>query len=184
MKRIIAITLLLIHLFYIGGQLAFHEYMVYKSDKFYNTQISENHYNINDLTEIRIPLAMPFATDWSNFETLNGSVQFKNTSYNYVKIKVTKTAIYLLCIPNYATTHLSEQNIIYARQIPDIPVPKKDHVPFGKINLADYNYQTIFFKFSAPIITIGTIISHNHFNICNSPITGTGQPPDVCLHFS
>ncbi len=75
MKKLLAILLLLIHLFNIGGQLAFHEYLVYQSDKFFNEQISENHYNIDDLTEICIPVNMPGITDWKSYENLSGSVQ-------------------------------------------------------------------------------------------------------------
>jgi hypothetical protein len=178
LKRVLAILLLLIHLFNIGGQLVLHEYLVYKTYKFYNKQISENHYDINDLTEIRIPVSMPGVVAGGGYVNINGSVQFKNTGYNYVRIKITSDAIYLLCIPNYASTHLSERNIIDARQIPDIPVPKKDHVPFGKINLASYNYQTTLYKFSVPLETAGKIICDKQLIIPNSSITGPGQPPD------
>ena len=171
--------LLTIHLFNIGGALAFHEYLVYKSDKLFNEQISENHYNIDDLTEIRVPVSMPGMTDWKNYENLSGRIQFGNSAYNYVKIKMTGNAIYLMCIPNYATTHLSDRNIIYARQVPDIPVPKKDHVPFGKINLAAYNHQAISYKFSTPLIKFSKTISCNHSFIPNPLIKGPGQPPDM-----
>ena len=178
MKRFVAIWLLFILLFNIGGPLAFHEYLVYKSDKLFNKQISEHHYSINDLTAIRIPVNMPGFADWKNYQNLNGRVQFENSAYNYVKIKITKNAIYLVCIPNYPTTHLSDQNIIDARQIPDIPVPKKEHVPFGKINLAAYNCQTIYYKFSVPIIETSKTITNHHSFILNSCISGPGQPPD------
>ena len=178
MKKLIATIFLFILLFNIGGPLAFHEYLVYKSDKLFSRQISLNHYNIDDLTEIRIQVNMPGISDWRSYENLHGRVQFENTAYNYVKIKMTRNAIYLVCIPNYATTHLSDQNIINARQIPDIPVPKKDHVPFGKINLASYNCLAIHYKFSIPIIKATQNIDTNHSYIPDPCVTGSGQPPD------
>jgi len=178
LKKLIAISLLAIHLFTIGGQLIFYQYQVYKSDKFYNEQISKNHYNINDLTEISIPVNMPDVTDWKYYQNLSGRVQFQNSSYNYVKIRMTRKAIYLMCVPNYQTTHLSDQNIIYAGQIKDIPVPKKDHVPFGKINKTVYNNQTTYYGFSTPAITVRKPININHSIILSCFITGPGQPPD------
>jgi hypothetical protein len=184
MKKVIVIALLFIHLFNIGGQLMFYEYLVYQSDKLFDQQIGENHYNIDDLTEIRVPVNIPGATDWKSFEHLNGRVQFKNSAYNYVKIRVTRHAIYLYCIPNYATTHLSNQNIIYARQVSDIPVPKKDHVPFGKINLIAYSYQAIQYKFSTPLFTLMKATFSDHSFIPEPFITGTGQPPDLNVIFS
>ena len=179
MKKLTAISLLFIHLFNIGGQLSVYQYLVYKSDKFFNKQISENHYNIDDLTEIRIPANMPGIADWKNYENLCGRVQFENSAYNYVKIKMTRKAIYLVCVPNYATTRLSDQNIINARQIADIPVPKKEHVPFGKINLVAYNYQVVRYTFSIPVIGARKNINYEDIFIPNSPVSGPGQPPDM-----
>ena len=184
MKKLIALSLLFIHLFNIGGQLLFYEYALYQSDKLFDEQINQNRYNPDDLTEVRIPANIPGIADENNYEYINGRVQFGNTAYNYVKIKITRTAIYLVCIPNYATTHLSNQNIINAMQIPDIPVPKKDHVPFGKINLACYNYQNIHFKFTIPLISNGKNIPDHFLMIPNAIITGPGQPPDITTLFS
>ncbi len=184
MKKLIAINLLVIFLFNIGGQLAFHEYLVYQSDKFFNDQISKHHYNVDDLAEIRIPVNMPNMPEQGRYENLNGRVQFGNTAYNYVKIKITKNAIYLMCIPNYTTTHLSCQNIINVKQIPDIPVPKKEHVPFGKVNLIICNYQIPNYKFSTPLTKVGKVISLNTFSIPGSLIIGPGQPPDSYTIFS
>jgi hypothetical protein len=183
LKKLITISLLFIHLFNIGGQLLFYEYAVYKSDKFFDEQIARNRYSIADLVEIRIPANIPGASEDSNYECTRGRVQFGNTAYNYVKMKITPTAIYLICIPNYATTRLSDQNIINIPQIADIPVPKKDHVPFGKINLASYSYQTIHFKFSIPLVSNGTNVPDQFIIIPNSIITGPGQPPDRPVRF-
>jgi hypothetical protein len=178
LKKLIAITLLLVHLFNIGGQLALHQFLVYKSDKFFNEQIGKNYYNLNDLTEIRIPINIPKAVTWQSYVKVAGRVQFKNTAYNYVKIKITQSAIYLLCVPNYETTHLCNHNIIDASHIDDIPVPKKNHVPFGKLNIVAYSYQAIHYWFLSPTIEIGQIIPQRPSFIIKSTIEGPGQPPD------
>ena len=184
LKKLIAISLLFIHLFNIGGQLLLHQYFVYKSDKLFNEQINKNRYNVDDLTEIKIPVNMPQINDWKNFENLTGQVQFAYSSYNYVKIRVTRTAIFLMCIPNYETTHFSNHNIIYARQIPDIPVSKKEHVPFGKISLAAYNNQIIQYEFSTPEIVFRKNCRNIHSAVLDFLITGPCQPPDSCSLFS
>lgn len=184
MKKLIAISLLLIHFYNIGGQLLFHEFLVYQSDKLFNEEISQNRYNIADLTEIRIPANMHGISDWKTYQNLSGRIQFGNTAYNYVKIKMTSTAIYLVCVPNYATTHLCDKNVINATQIPDIPVSKKDHVPFGKINLATYSHQSALYKFSVPIVMIRGGLYYKQANILYSVIIGPGQPPDIKTIFS
>ena len=89
-----------------------------------------------------------------------------------------------MCIPNYTTTHLSCQNIIYVKQIPDIPVPKKEHVPFGKVNLIVCNYQIVNYKFSTPLTMVGKVIFVNTSHIPGSLIMGPGQPPDRKIIYS
>ena len=178
-KKIFSTFLLIVHLFNIGGQLVFYIYRECKSEIFFNEQISKNLYKIDDLTEIQLNVTMPVIADWKGYQNLNGCIQFKNTAYNYVKIKMTRKAIYLLCIPNYETTRLNNHNIIYAKQIPDIPVPKKEHVPFGKINLTSYNFPSFSFGFSPHFTEACRIINHYQPEIPDSPIAGPSQPPDT-----
>ena len=162
----------------------FYEYLAYQSDKLFEQQIDQNRYNVNDLTEIVIPANMPTITDWKNYVSLTGRVQFGDAAYNYVKIRMTRTAIYLVCIPNYPTTHLSDKNIIDVRQIPDIPVSKKDHVPVGKVNLTTYSHQNISYRFLTPVLTGGKIVTPVKIFLPDATIAGPGQPPDTTPLFS
>ena len=181
MRTFKAILLLAIILFNIGGQLAFHQYFSYKSDRFYSRQIAQNKYNLKDLTEISIPVNLPGINDQENFEDVAGQIRFENCSYNYVKIRLTKTAMYLMCVPNYDTTLLSSQNIIEAKGVKDIP--KKEHVPFGKINIIVCHHEQMQYRLSIPVKSTFKKYTYNsHPNICNAPITGPGQPPDMAAN--
>jgi hypothetical protein len=154
LKKLTAVVVLIVYLFNIGGQLVLHQYFAYLSDKFFNEQTSKGLYNVNDLTEVKLPYNMPGITDWKNYENISGQIQFENVSYNYVKMKITRTAMYLMCVPDYATTHLANQNIIGANQVKHQPIPKKDHVPFSKTTLpGKFNFAFIQFNFSAPFIS-------------------------------
>jgi hypothetical protein len=137
LKKLIAYILLFAILFNTGGKLLLHQYLAWQSDRVFNRQTEKGLYNVNDLTEVMIPNEMVNIADWNNFEKVSGRVVFQNASYNYEKIKITRHAIYLMCVPNYVTTRLSDQNIIIAKNISDIPVSKKDHVPYGKTTLLD-----------------------------------------------
>src|ERR1700744_5809789 len=99
-------------MFIICGHLALYQYAVYQSDKLFNDMISKNMYNIHDLVEIKVPQHIGTIQNWRVYERINGQVQFKNTCYNYVKLRLTKDTIYLICIPNYEKTRLFNQNII------------------------------------------------------------------------
>jgi hypothetical protein len=152
LKKVIALLLINIHLLNIGGQLALHQYLVYKADKFYNEQISKGLYDVKDLAEVAIPINLPNIHDWDRFENIAGQIQFKNTTYNYVKMRMTRTAIHLMCIPNYDSTRPVDNNILNAKGVKEIPISQKDHVPYGKSTVVDnLSLSFIQFEFYCPI---------------------------------
>ncbi|SCW37745.1 hypothetical protein SAMN03159284_00067 [Mucilaginibacter sp. NFR10] len=161
LKKFIALMLLGFHLLNIGGQLALHQFMVYKSNKYFAEQTAKGFYNVKDLTEVVIPVNMPGITDWKNYENIHGQIRFGNNSYNYQKMRVTSRAIYLMCIPNYETTRLADKNIINARDVKENPVPQKEHVPFGKIIMQDnLNFTFVHFEFGCPVKYTQQIVVH------------------------
>jgi len=180
LKKLIAAILLFIILFNIGGQLAIHQYLIFASDRLFNEQINKGNYKVDDLFEVKIPVKMPTIQDWTEYASICGQVQFKNNSYNYVKIKMTRDTVYLVCVPNYEKTRLMAQNIINARQVNDIPINKKEHVPFGKANSADvYHSQLTQFKFPVPVATLTKNNDDRTANILKRFIACPGQPPDT-----
>ena len=163
-------------MFTICGHLLLYQFFVYKADRLFNYQVSQNRYNINDLVEIKVPLKISLAKNWQIFEPINGQIQFKNTCYNYVKLKLTKDTTYLVCIPNYEKTRLYQQNIINAKNIDDVPVNKKEHIPFGKsLNLSSYNFTLINYRFS-PLLKI---LKTNNFHSANYPIERYRTIPEL-----
>lgn len=152
MKKLVAIALLGLQIFTICGHLLLYNYFVYKSETALNERISNNAYNEQDLVEIKIPAHTAITQSWTEYQFINGQIQFKNTCYDYVKVKLTTDTIYLVCLPNNEKTRLFNQNIINARVIDDAPLSKKEQVPYGKtIDLGKYNYTLISYNFSSPV---------------------------------
>ncbi len=179
MRKLVAISLLLVQMFSLYGPIAMYEYCLFRTDKVFNEQISQNRYKLDDLFEIKVPVSMPTIQDWKDFTYISGQVQLKSGLYNYVKIKMTRDTIFLMCIPNYRETRLINQNIIDARKIADIPVNKKERVPFGKTNgIGIYNYQTIQYRFFTPFATLKKNVDNTRWDIVKSSIARPGQPPE------
>ncbi len=142
--------MLAIYLFTIGGQFVLHQYAANLSDSFFTGQTGKGLYNVHDLTEVKLPVNMPNITDWPAYENISGQLQFENSTYNYVKMRITRTAVYLMCVPNYSTTRFVGKNIIDAKQVKGTSVPKKQHVPYGKTTALDnFNFAFLHFIFSS-----------------------------------
>lgn len=178
MKKTIALILLNIYLLNIGGQLALHQYLVYKSDKFFNEQVQKGLYNVSDLTEVTIPVNLPTIHDWATFENISGHISFGSSTYNYVKMRVTKNALHLMCIPNYETTRFADSNVLDAKGIKNIPVPQKEHVPFGKMVLQDnVSLSFVQFEFYCPVTPLPENVAQPAPFLINAHQEIPEQPP-------
>ena len=178
MKKAIALILLNIYLLNLSGQLILHQYLVYKSNQFFKEQIQKGLYNVNDLTEVTIPVNLPSIHDWSTFENISGHITFGKSTYNYVKMRMTRNALHLMCIPNYETTRFADSNVLDAKGIKDIPVPQKEHVPFGKMVLQDnVSLSFVQFKFYCPVMPLPENVVQPVQSLINSHLDIPEQPP-------
>lgn len=152
MRKLVAIYLIITLLYNFAGPLIIRQYLAYRTEKHFNEQTSKGLYYLGDLTEVVIPVELPGIADWVDYEDISGQIQFQNNRYNYVKMKLTQHAMYLLCVPNYEETRLNSQNIISAKKVKEVPVPKKDHTPTFKVTLlGEFQLAAQDFCFIAPI---------------------------------
>jgi hypothetical protein len=180
LKKIFAIAMLFVILFNLGGYGLFFQYVIDRSDANIINQINHNRYHNSDLIEVKIPVNLPTLQDWTEFETISGQVQFKNNKYNYAQIKMTRDTLYLLVIPNYVRTKLVSANIIYAKQVNDIPMNKKSHLPLTKksVSESEYNYTSLHYKALIPPQVKKAGHDYAFSDIIKSSIDVSGQPPE------
>lgn len=173
--------MLFVVLFNLGGYSLFFQYMIKRSDSKIISQINNNRYHNSDLVEVKIPVNLPTLQDWTEFETISGQVQFKSNTYNYAEIRMTRDTLYLLVIPNHARTKLVNANIIYAKQVNDIPINKKSHTSLLKKSIceSEYHYIALNYKTAAPVNNTTCYHNYSFFNIIKPSLGVPGQPPEV-----
>ena len=158
-----------------------HLYVVDKSDKFMNELISKNLYNPNALIELKIKQNLPGINEWPDFKNVSGQIQLKEACYNYVKLKFTRDTLYVMCVPNYEKTRLIKSNIIYAKQINDVPQDSKESSTSVKKGGADNKYSNpnisfcfLSFKDTPPLVT-----QPNYISLVDPFLPVQGRPPEV-----
>ena len=180
MKRFFAIVLLSVHLVYIGGYALVFQYYIHESDAQMVKQIFDNKIDNTKLVELKIPVHMPTIQDWSDYEEIVGQIQLKDAYYNYVRLRMTRDTMFLVCLANTTKTRLVKANIIAAKEISDVPVSKKGQDPVSKrVNvLSEYNLQALKYQCSLD----GTFLKHNNnwlnFKLTNPFIEAPGKPPN------
>ncbi|HEX5026109.1 MAG TPA: hypothetical protein VFV68_12595, partial [Agriterribacter sp.] len=114
LKRVAAIPLAALLFFNWYGYQLVTDYLQYQSDRQLEARLDNNDYHESELVELRIPLTILSYNDyidWKNYERCDGEIEFGGIHYKYVKRKIERGELVLLCLPDH-----SKQRILAARE--------------------------------------------------------------------
>ena len=100
MRRLTAISLTLIFLFNLFGYRALLQYWETQGNIKLEARLDQRQYDEKDLVEVKIPIHLPYHSNWSDFERYDGEIDIDGVHYKYVKRKIFNDSLILLCIPN------------------------------------------------------------------------------------
>jgi hypothetical protein len=129
------ILLLTIHLFNIGGYRFLFDKLEDRASYQLVEQLDNKEYNDDDLLEMKVPLPMPYQTNWSSFERYDGEIEINGIHYNYVKRKVVNDTLILLCIPNHDKMKLNSAKEQFFSLVNDISQTPDHKSPSPKSSL-------------------------------------------------
>lgn len=181
MKRFLAIILLSIHLFTMGGYALLFQYYIHQSDTKMVKEIFANKIDDTKLVEIKIPVYMPTIQDWPEYEVIQGQIRLKDAFYNYVRLRMTRDTMYFICVQNTAKTRLVKANVITANQINDVPLTKKGHdAAVKKVNaISEYNLQAFHYHYQVFETLLRPGITSLDFTLDAPFIDSPGKPPNA-----
>ena len=179
-KRLAAILLITLLAFNWYGYRLLTNYLQSEASAQLQSKLDNNDYEESSLVELRVPLNMPYITDWDDFETYEGETRINGVHYKYVKRKVQNGELVLLCIPNEQKTQLQNAQHDFFKMVNDLQQPSgkkqsKDHSV--KIPLSDCIADNIS---SADINTTSSSPSRTLYvrNIPSTFIAIPAQPPE------
>lgn len=120
LKKIAAILLLSILCFNWFGYRLWLDYRSNQADKVMEAKANLKAYDDQQLVEIRIPLSIPYYSNWDDFERHDGSIELNGVQYNYVKRKVQDGQLILLCLPNHEKQLVKASGDQYFKLINDL----------------------------------------------------------------
>jgi hypothetical protein len=138
LKRLAAIVFFAILLFNFYGYRLVISCMQANSDAWLERKVDKNEYDHGQLISIKIKLDLPYYSSSPEYQRAYGAVNLNGTSYQYVKRRVYKDTLELLCLPNDAKTKIQSVKNEFTKALADgqASIPKK-HTAI-KIFLPDY----------------------------------------------
>ena len=101
LKKIASILLLGILLFNWCGYRWVINLAQQEADAKLEARLDKDDYDESQLIEIKVPVNMPYQSDWAGFERYDGEIEVNGIHYKYVKRKVQDGQLVLKCIPNH-----------------------------------------------------------------------------------
>jgi len=185
LKKIASILLLGLLLFNWCGYRWVINVMQKQADTRLEARLDINDYDESQLIELKVPLNMPYQTDWAEFQRFDGEIEISGVHYKYVKRKIQDGQLVLKCIPNHArqTLESAKQDIFKANNDiqQDNGAKKTGHsAPTVVKNLlGDYDdLQPNYLQ--APLRNAGTgdYTIDQPYPLLSSPHTTLEQPPE------
>lgn len=102
----------------IGYRLVF-SYLQGSADTRMVEKIDKLGYDKATLTEVKVPLHLPYPVNDKNFERYDGSIEINGVIYNYVERKQQNDTLILHCIPNIAASDVKAAGKEYSKSIND-----------------------------------------------------------------
>ncbi len=180
LKKLSAILLLIIFLFNTVGYRLLISFVQNRTDEAMEARLDQGNYNDDELLAIRIPVNMPYQTNQSGYERVNGEINFQGKLYKYVKRIVQNDTMTLMCIPHEEKAKLQESANNYFGGVNDLAGntsnnSKKADAVKQLLNEFEDN------QFTQPGISYQLVTSHYLYNSAAYPqqfIPLHGQPPE------
>lgn len=120
MKKAASILLLTVFLFNTIGYKGVFLYLEQEADSRIEARIRNLDELDKQLIAVKIPINLPYQTDWREFESVDGEMTFKGKTYKYVKRKVLRDTLILLCIDHKEKSELLKSSADYFAQVNDL----------------------------------------------------------------
>lgn len=120
LKKLTAISFLLLLVFNLLGYQFLFYYAQQQSDKQLEASLDKALYNEADLITIKVPLSIPYQIDRNDFERVDGEINLNGKIYKYVKRKVTEGQLVLLCLPDRHKMQLETAKGDFFKNVSDV----------------------------------------------------------------
>lgn len=188
LKKTAALLLTTLFLFNLFGYRLLVNYMQDKANVQLEAKFDHNSYDESQLIELKVPINLPYQTDWAAYQRYDGELEINGVMYKYVKRKVSNDTLYVMAIPNTKKMHLETAKNDFFKITNDLTQNNKSKKSDNQKS-SFKNLQNEYDGYSFSLNTKSCIESQQNLwlintskNLFSSPHVSPEQPPD--MHFA
>ena len=156
-----------------------------KADIELEARLDEHDYDDAQLIEMRVTLDLPYQTNWTNFERVDGEIEINGIHYKYVKRKVQDGQLVLLCLPNETKMRLQTARDDFFKLVNDLQHPSQNKKSDNSHSFSFNNFSTEYWSEKNDWSLAALLYQPPHFHD-NNAVLKTGcftstpeQPPEA-----
>lgn len=124
-----AIFFLCVLLFNWFGYRFVMDYVQKQQDSDFITRLDNKDYDPSTLIEIKVPVSLPYQTDWKDFERVDGEIEFNGIHYKYVERKLEAGEMIFKCIPDKDKSQMLNARENFFRLVNDLQTQTSNKKP-------------------------------------------------------
>lgn len=116
--------------------------MQYRNDAEMIKALDASQYDESQTITIKIPISIPYMTDNTNFERVNGKFEYQGEHYRLVKQKYAKDTLTVVCLKDHETKRINQALSEYLKTFTDKPPVQGQNSNVTLNFIKDYLQQT------------------------------------------
>ncbi len=120
------------------------DYVQQQQATHFETKLDNKEYDPSSLIEIRVPVTLPYQTDWNEFERVDGEIEFNGMHYKYVERKLQAGEMIYKCIPDEAKAQMLNARENFFKLVNDLQTQssnkKSDTTPTHTYKTFSFDY--------------------------------------------
>lgn len=148
--------------------------------------LDKNLYDESQLIELKVPINLPYQTNWSAYQRFDGEIEIGGMLYKYVKRKVANDTLYLMCIPNTKKMNLETAKNDFFKLSNDLTQDNNSKKSDNSKTISFKSLQGEYDEYSFQLNALFALENINNLwpltgsiNLLSSPHISPEQPPDL-----
>lgn len=165
------------------------QYWQQRADRRLEARLDRNEYDESQLLSVKVPITnLSYYNSSNNFERVDGQIDIGGVRYQYVKRRIFKDSLQLLCIPNETAMKLQQVKNDFFRQVNDLQQQNQGkRAPASPLKDISKDYQPAAMQIAVPdalaaLAPVRGVYTFPYLPTCYSPTAE--MPPDQACVFS
>lgn len=186
LKKLAAILLLGMLFFNWFGYRILADFLQQKADIELEARLDQADYDESQLIELRVTLNLPYQTNWTDFERVDGAIEINGIHYKYVKRKVQDGQLVLMCLPHEEKMRLQTARDDFFKLVNDLQHPSQNKKSDNSQSFSFNSFSTEYWSQRNDWSLAALLSQPLHYQHANAVIktgcfTSTPEQPPECL---